>query len=197
MPTYVSALTFVTPSGAVIDTSRPRCGKRVCAGEPQLAEGLLELRESFWQIRCWRIVRVASNAIGTRTDCGSVHFSTVKRRSGFFGASSSGRRAHSRSSLKPVKLERRFRTPLDERAWIPVPTIDEAIALVSWPRQPRRLRRSTDGCSGRLTAAGQAFAENAVLLEKPSIPMPLPARRDRRRGLELARSNTTPGPRAC
>jgi len=40
----VSALTFVTPSGAVIDTSRPDAEKRFALAERQLAEGLLELR---------------------------------------------------------------------------------------------------------------------------------------------------------
>src|SRR6266478_9953421 len=43
----VSALTFVTPSGAVIDTSRPDAEKQFALAEPQLAEGLLELRREL------------------------------------------------------------------------------------------------------------------------------------------------------
>ena len=43
----VSALTFVTPSGAVIDTSKPDAGKKFALAEPQLAEGLLELRREL------------------------------------------------------------------------------------------------------------------------------------------------------
>ena len=37
----VSALTFITPSGAVIDTSRPDAEKEFALAEPELAEGLL------------------------------------------------------------------------------------------------------------------------------------------------------------
>src|SRR4029077_13504769 len=40
----VSALTFVTASGTVIDTSRPDAEKEFALAEPQLAEGLLQLR---------------------------------------------------------------------------------------------------------------------------------------------------------
>src|SRR5580698_951544 len=43
----VSALTFVTPSGTVIDTSMPSAEKRFAQAEPQLAEGLLELRREI------------------------------------------------------------------------------------------------------------------------------------------------------
>src|ERR1700683_1766260 len=43
----VSALTFVTPSGAVIDTSRPDAEKEFARAEPQLAEGLLEMRREL------------------------------------------------------------------------------------------------------------------------------------------------------
>src|SRR5207244_12933111 len=43
----VSALTFVTPSGAVIDTSRPDAEREFALAEPQLAEGLLELRREL------------------------------------------------------------------------------------------------------------------------------------------------------
>src|SRR6476661_6515407 len=43
----VPALTFVTPSGAVIDTSRPDAEKKFALAEPQLAEGLLELRKEL------------------------------------------------------------------------------------------------------------------------------------------------------
>jgi hypothetical protein len=40
----VSALTFVVPSGAVIDTSRPDAKKAFVLAEPRLAQGSLELR---------------------------------------------------------------------------------------------------------------------------------------------------------
>jgi D-lactate dehydrogenase len=43
----VSALTFVTPSGAAIDTSKPDAEKAFVQAEPQLAEGLLELRREL------------------------------------------------------------------------------------------------------------------------------------------------------
>jgi len=43
----VTALTFVTPSGAVIDTSRPDAERSFALAEPQLAEGLLELRREL------------------------------------------------------------------------------------------------------------------------------------------------------
>ena len=43
----VSALTFVTPSGAVIDTSRPDAEDEFALAEQQLAEGLLELRQEL------------------------------------------------------------------------------------------------------------------------------------------------------
>jgi D-lactate dehydrogenase len=42
-----SSLTFVTPSGAVIDTSKPDAEQRFARAEPQLAEGLLELRRKL------------------------------------------------------------------------------------------------------------------------------------------------------
>jgi D-lactate dehydrogenase len=43
----VTALTFVTPSGAVIDTSAPGAEDAFTAAEPQLAQGLLELRRGL------------------------------------------------------------------------------------------------------------------------------------------------------
>src|ERR1700754_4497779 len=43
----VSSLKFVTPSGAVIDTSRPDAEKEFALAEPRLAEGLLELRREL------------------------------------------------------------------------------------------------------------------------------------------------------
>jgi len=87
----VSALTFVTPSGAVIDTSRPDAEKEFALAEPQLAEGLLELRRELLADAVLTDRTRRKYAIRTRTVCGSVLFSTVKRRSGFFDASSSAR----------------------------------------------------------------------------------------------------------
>ena len=43
----VSALTFVTPSGVVIDTAKPDAEKRFVQAEPELAKGLLELRREL------------------------------------------------------------------------------------------------------------------------------------------------------
>src|SRR6202522_320043 len=43
----VSALTFVTTSGAVIDTSKPDAEKTFAQAEPELAEGLLVLRNEL------------------------------------------------------------------------------------------------------------------------------------------------------
>jgi hypothetical protein len=69
------------------------------------------------------------------------------------------------------------------------PTIDEAIALV-----PGLVGLGASAVelmvAPALTAAGQAFAETPCLLENPRSQGRCPARRDRRRGLGLARSNT-------
>ena len=43
----VSALTFVLPSGTVVDTSAPDAEEQFAAAEPALAQGLLEIREEI------------------------------------------------------------------------------------------------------------------------------------------------------
>jgi hypothetical protein len=79
-----SALTFVTPYGAVIDTSKPDAEKNLQWQSCRLRKACSSWDESFWQIRSWQTVCVASTLSGTRTDCGFAHFSTVKRRWRFF-----------------------------------------------------------------------------------------------------------------
>ena len=43
----VSALTFVLPSGTVIDTAAPDAAERFAAAEPELAAGLAEIRDEI------------------------------------------------------------------------------------------------------------------------------------------------------
>src|SRR3954470_2069800 len=43
----VSSLTFVLPSGAVIDTAAPNAAERFAEAEPELAEGLAEIRDEI------------------------------------------------------------------------------------------------------------------------------------------------------
>jgi len=153
----VSALTFVTPSGAVIDTSRPDAEAAFARAEPRLAEGLLELRRELLAdpILADRTRRkyAIRNTHGLRL-CALLDGQTpleIFRRllvgsEGILGFIAE-------AVLDTIPAPR-----LTSVAWIPVPTIDEAIALV-----PGLVGLGASAVelmvAPALTAAGQAFAE--------------------------------------
>src|ERR1700742_1647107 len=152
----VSALTFVTPSGTVIDTSRPDAEKQFALAEPQLAEGLLELRRELLAdpILADRTRRkyAIRNTHGLRL-CALLDGETplaIFRRllvgsEGILGFIAE-------AVLDTIPAPR-----VTSVAWIPVPTIDEAIALV-----PGLVKLGATAVelmvAPALTAAGQAFA---------------------------------------
>lgn len=151
----VSALTFVTPAGAVIDTSRPDAEKDFALAEPRLAEGLLELRRELLgdPLLVDRIRRKYSirNTHGFRL-CALLDGETplaVFRR---LLVGSEGTLAFiAEAVLETIPAPR-----LTSVAWIPVPTINEAIALV-----PGIVELGATAVelmiAPALTAAGQAF----------------------------------------
>jgi D-lactate dehydrogenase len=125
----VSALTFIMPSGAVIDTSKADAEKGFARAEPQLAEGLLELRRELLadQPLTDRIRRkyAIRNTHGLRL-CALLDGETPL---GIFRrllVGSEGTLAFiSEAIMDTIPAAR-----VTSVAWIPVPTIDEAIALV-------------------------------------------------------------------
>jgi D-lactate dehydrogenase len=153
----VSALTFVTPSGAVIDTSKPDAEKDFALAEPQLAEGLLELRREL----------LADPALAARVR----HKYAIRNTHGL-------RLSALLDAETPLEIFRRLLVGSEGTlafiaeavietvpaprvtsvAWIPVPTIDEAVALV-----PGLVSLGASAVelmiAPALTAAGQAFAE--------------------------------------
>src|SRR5580704_14592735 len=153
----VSALTFVTPSGAVIDTSRPDAEKEFVLAEPQLAEGLLQLRRELLSDKVLadrtRRKYAIRNTHGLRLYAlldGETPLGIFRR----LLVGSEGTLAFiAEAILETIPAPR-----VTSVAWIPVPTIDEAIALVS--------DLVSLGASAvelmvapALTVAGQAFAE--------------------------------------
>jgi D-lactate dehydrogenase len=152
----VTALTFVTPSGAVIDTSTPDAEKDFALAEPRLAKGLLELRREL----------LADSALADRTRrkyairnthglrlCALLDGETPL---GIFRRlllGSEGTLAFiAEAVLDTVPAPR-----VTSVAWIPVPTIDEAIALV--PGLVNLGARAVElMVAPALTAAGQAIA---------------------------------------
>ncbi|HEY2400560.1 MAG TPA: FAD-binding oxidoreductase, partial [Steroidobacteraceae bacterium] len=153
----VSALTFVTASGTVIDTSRPDAEALFASAEPQLAEGLLALRRELLAdpVLADRTRRKYSirNTHGLRL-CALLDGETplaIFRRllvgsEGILGF------------IAEAVLETVPAPSVTSVAWIPVPTIDEAIALV-----PGLVGLGASAVelmvAPALTAAGQAFAE--------------------------------------
>jgi len=152
----VSAMTFVTPSGAVIDTSAADAEAAFERAEPDLAIGLLELRGQLLADRelTDRVRRKYSirNTHGYRL-CALLDGETpleIFRRLLVGSEGTLGFVAEALIDTVPVPS-------VTSVAWIPVPTIDEAVGLVS-------------GLVGlgasavelmvapALTAAGQAFA---------------------------------------
>lgn len=125
----VSALTFVTPSGAVIDTSRPDAEKEFARAEPQLAEGLLELRRELLadpaltdRLRRKYAIR---NTHGLRL-CALLDGETPLEIFRRLLVGSEGTLAFiAEAVLETIPAPR-----VTSVAWVPVPTIDEAIALV-------------------------------------------------------------------
>jgi D-lactate dehydrogenase len=153
----VSSLTFVTPSGAVIDTSKPDAEKQFAVAEPQLAEGLLELRREL----------LADTALADRTRrkyairnthglrlCALLDGETPLEIFRRLLVGSEGTLAFiAEAVLETIPTPR-----MKSVAWIPVPTIDEAIALV-----PGLVGLGASAVelmiAPALTAAGKAFAE--------------------------------------
>src|ERR1700752_3363764 len=153
----VSALTFVTPSGAVIDTSRPDAENEFALAEPQLAEGLLELRRELLadpvladRTRRKHAIR---NTHGLRL-CALLDGETPL---GIFRRLLVGSEG-TLAFIAEAVVEAIPAPRVTSVAWIPVPTIDEAIALV-----PGLVNLGASAVelmiAPALTVAGQAFAK--------------------------------------
>jgi D-lactate dehydrogenase len=153
----VSALTFVTPSGAVIDTSRPEAEKEFALAEPKLAQGLLELRQELLAdpVLADRTRRkyAIRNTHGLRL-CALLDGETPL---GIFRRLLVGSEG-TLAFIAEAVLETIPAPRVTSVAWIPVPTIDEAIALV-----PGLVKLGATAVelmvAPALTAAGQAFRE--------------------------------------
>src|ERR1700678_1805950 len=153
----VSALTFITPSGAVIDTSKLDAEKRFVQAEPQLAEGLLELRRELLadQALADRTRRKYSirNTHGLRL-CALLDGETPLEIFRRLLVGSEGTLAF----IAEAVLETIPAPKVTSVAWIPVPTIDEAIALV-----PGLVSLGASAVelmiAPALKVAGQAFSE--------------------------------------
>lgn len=153
----VSALTFVTPSGAVIDTSKPDAEKEFALAEPELATGLLQLRKELLsdQVLADRVRRkyAIRNTHGLRL-CALLDGETPLEIFRRLLVGSEGTLAFiAEAVLDTIPAAR-----VTSVAWIPVPTIDEAIALV-----PGLVGLGASAVelmiAPALTVAGQAFAE--------------------------------------
>src|SRR6201988_364399 len=153
----VSSLKFVTPSGAVIDTSRPDAEKEFALAEPELAEGLLELRRELLAdpVLADRTRRKYSirNTHGLRL-CALLDGETPLEIFRRLLVGSEGTLAFiTEAVVETIPAPR-----VTSVAWIPVPTIDEAIALV-----PGLVSLGASAVelmvAPALTVAGQAFAK--------------------------------------
>src|SRR6202522_3811009 len=153
----VSALTFITPSGAVIDTSMPDAEEKFARAEPQLAEGLLEMRRELLadQALADRTRRKYSirNTHGLRL-CALLDGETPLEIFRRLLVGSEGTLAFiAEAVLETIPAPR-----VTSVAWIPVPTIDEAIALV-----PSLVSLGASAVelmiAPALKVAGQAFSE--------------------------------------
>ena len=153
----LSALTFVTPSGAVIDTSSPDAEKEFALAEPQLAEGLLQLRRELLSdpVLSDRTRRkyAIRNTHGLRL-CALLDGETPL---GIFRRLLVGSEG-TLAFIAEAVLETIPAPRVTSVAWIPVPTIDEAIALV-----PGLVGLGASAVelmvAPALTVAGQAFTE--------------------------------------
>jgi D-lactate dehydrogenase len=153
----VSALTFVTPSGAVIDTSRPDAEREFALAEPRLAEGLFELRSELLAdpVLAERTRRKYSirNTHGFRL-CALLDGETPLEIFRRLLVGSEGTLAFiAEAVVETIPTPR-----VTSVAWIPVPTIDEAVAIV-----PGLVSLGASAVelmvAPALTAAAQAFAE--------------------------------------
>ena len=152
----VSAMTFVTASGAVIDTSAPDAEAAFEQAEPDLAKGLLALREELLADRelADRVRRKYSirNTHGYRL-CALLDGETPLEIFRRLLVGSEGTLAFVAEAVidtVPAPNETSV-------AWIPVPTIDEAVGLV-----PNLVGLGATAVelmiAPALTAAGKAFA---------------------------------------
>jgi D-lactate dehydrogenase len=153
----VSALTFVTPSGAVIDTSRPDAENEFAQAEPQLGQGLLELRRELLADPALadrtRRKYAIRNTHGLRL-CALLDGETPLAIFRRLLVGSEGTLAFiAEAVLETIPAPR-----VTSVAWIPVPAIDDAIALV-----PGLVGLGASAVelmvAPALTAAGQAFAD--------------------------------------
>ena len=152
----VTALTFATPSGAVIDTSAPGAEGAFAAAEPQLAQGLLELRRELLADpaladRTRRKYKIR-NTHGYRL-CALLDGETPLEIFRRLIVGSEGTLAFvADATIETVPVPH-----VTSVAWVPVPTIDEAVALV-----PGLVALGASAVelmvAPALTAAGQAFA---------------------------------------
>ncbi len=153
----VSALTFIMPSGAVIDTSKANAESDFARAEPQLAEGLLKLRKELLadQALTDRIRRkyAIRNTHGLRL-CALLDGATPLEIFRRLLVGSEGTLAF----IAEAVLETIPAPHVTSVAWIPVPTIDEAIALV-----PDLVSLGASAVelmvAPALTAASQGFAD--------------------------------------
>lgn len=153
----VSALTFVTASGVVIDTSKPGAEEQFALAEPQLAAGLLELRKALLadaalaeRIRRKYAIR---NTHGLRL-CALLDGATPLEIFRRLLVGSEGTLAFIAEAL----IETIPAATITSVAWIPVHSIDEAITLV-----PGLVALGASAVelmvAPALTAAGNAFAD--------------------------------------
>src|ERR1700758_440627 len=148
----VSAMTFVTPSGAVIDTSASDAESAFERAEPDLAIGLLELRgqlladqELVDRVRRKYAIR---NTHGYRL-CALLDGETPLEIFRRLLVGSEGTLAF----VAEAVIDAVPAPSVTSVAWIPVPTIDEAVGLVGLGATAVELM-----VAPALTAAGQAFA---------------------------------------
>jgi D-lactate dehydrogenase len=152
----VTALTFITPSGTIIDTSAPDAEKAFALAEPQLARGLLDLRKEL----------LADEALAERTRrkyairnthgyrlCALLDGETPLEIFRRLIVGSEGTLAF----VVEANIETVPAPNVTSVAWIPVPTIDEAVVLV-----PGLVALGAAAVelmiAPALAAAGQAFA---------------------------------------
>jgi D-lactate dehydrogenase len=126
----VSAMTFVTPSGTVIDTSAPNAEAAFARAEPDLAIGLLELREQLLadQALVERVRRkyAIRNTHGYRL-CALLDGETPLEIFRRLLVGSEGTLAF----VAEAVIDTVPASGVTSVAWIPVPTIDEAVGLVA------------------------------------------------------------------
>jgi hypothetical protein len=96
----VSAMTFVMPSGVLVDTSASDAEAAFERTEPDLAIGLLELRDSCSPIGSWSTECDESMRYGTPMATGSALCSTARHHSKSFVVFSSHPRGRARSHCR-------------------------------------------------------------------------------------------------